>query len=155
MSKDMKELMQQAMNDPELNIPANPDAYLLRPEANTLASHFYRQLAHYIIAFEKHLNPDQEVGVKMVAFGEAITMHVEAIEYSDPSLITFYGFGANRKPMQLIQHLTQLNFLLTAVDKIPNQPSRTTIGFQLQQQLDNYLQKTLSTSTQPPAGPQA
>jgi acyl CoA:acetate/3-ketoacid CoA transferase alpha subunit len=90
-----------------------------------------------------------------VAFGEAITMHVEAIEYSDPSLITFYGFGANRKPMQLIQHLTQLNFLLTAVDKIPNQPNRTTIGFQLQQQLDNYLQKTLSSSTQPPAGSQA
>jgi len=144
MSDDMHELMQQALNDPELNLPTDSDRYLIRPDVNSLASHFYRQLAGYIIAFEKRLNPDQEVGVKMVAFGETTVMHVEAISYRDPSLITFYGFGPGRKPMQLIQHITQLNFLLTAVDKIPsqpNQPPRPTIGFRLQQHLDEYLAK--------------
>ncbi len=46
----MDDLQQQALNDPELNLPANTDGYLIKPDTNSLASHFYRQLAQYIIA---------------------------------------------------------------------------------------------------------
>lgn len=109
-------------------IPSNPVVSRLDAE---LASAFYKRLSDYVISFEKELKPDEEVGLRLVSFGETVSIHVEDIGYSNPSLICFYGTNEHGKNMQLIQHVSQISFLLTAVPRID--PSRERIGFTLQQ----------------------
>lgn len=109
-------------------IPSNPVVSRLDAE---LASAFYKRLSDYVINFEKELKSDEEVGLRLVSFGETVSLHVEDIGYSNPSLICFYGTNEHGKSMQLIQHVSQISFLLTVVPRI--NPERERIGFTLQQ----------------------
>lgn len=94
-----------------------------------LASDFFKKLSHYMDEFDKNLNQEQEVGIKLVNFGQTIQFTVENIGYYNPKLICFYGKMPDGSTIQLIQHVSQINFLLTAVQrKDPEQPKRP-IGF--------------------------
>jgi hypothetical protein len=108
------------------------------PQLN-LANEFHHRLAEYIIEFESKLDPEEEVGLRLVTFGESIIMHVNDIGYQDPSLICFYGINEEGKPMQLIQHVSQISFLLTAENQ--KDKSRPRIGYKLKQQLENKEEK--------------
>lgn len=56
--------------------------------------------------------------------------------YSNPSLIHFYG-ECNNNEAHLIQHISQLNFLLTSVPRSnSNKPARR-IGFQVNSSDEN------------------
>lgn len=78
--------------------------------------------------FEDELDDDHEVAVKLAAFGQSVTMAVTDIGYSNPTTLIFYGYVGNKKST-LIQHMSQLNFLLLAVEKAdPEKPPRR-IGF--------------------------
>lgn len=94
-----------------------------------LASEFFKQLSHYMDEFDKGLNQEHEVGVKLVNFGQTVQFTVHNIGYFNPKLICFYGEMPDGSPIQLIQHVNQISFLLTAVQrKNPEQPKRP-IGF--------------------------
>ena len=54
-------------------------------------------------------------------------MNVTKIGYEKSVLMVFRGY-VNGKEATLIQHINQLNFLLTSVDKEPDRPKRR-IGF--------------------------
>lgn len=45
--------------------------------------------------FEKDLNPDQEIGVRLVTFGQAVQFHIENLGYYNPSFIRFIDSGTN------------------------------------------------------------
>jgi len=96
------------------------------------ASAFYKILAENIIDFEKELDADHEVGARLVNFGVAMTIHVDNISYYNPSLICFHGRGENG-PVQLIQHVTQINFLLLVLPR--EDKNRERIGFKLAAEL--------------------
>jgi hypothetical protein len=94
-----------------------------------LASDFFKKLSHYMDEFDKSLNQEHEVGIKLVNFGQTVQFTVHNIGYYNPKLICFYGEMPDGSAIQLIQHVNQINFLLTAVKrKNPEEPKRP-IGF--------------------------
>ena len=92
------------------------------------ASYAYETIMKRIKDFQDSLDDNHEVGVMLASFGQSITMTVYNIGYTNPNTLIFYGF-VNGKDATLIQHMTQLNFLLLAMEKNdPAKPPRR-IGF--------------------------
>lgn len=87
----------------------------------------FESLGDYVKAFEADLDVEHEVGARLVSFGSAVTIHVQRIGYSAPALITFSGLTEKGDKVQLIQHISQLSFLLVSLKKISDTPYR--IGF--------------------------
>lgn len=97
------------------------------PLAYSYSDTQFEVLSKYIRDFEKTLDSDHEVGLMLTNFGQSVIMVVTEISYEKSVLMIFKGY-VNGKMSTLIQHISQLNFLLTSVDKEPNRPKRT-IGF--------------------------
>lgn len=109
------------LNTPKMNIPnfKNPNH----------ASEFYKSLVEMINEFDKNLDEEHEVGMRLVTFGQSITFHVTDLGYYDPSLNRFYGQLENGSSVELIQHVSQISFLLMSVKRLnPEQPKKR-IGF--------------------------
>lgn len=87
----------------------------------------FEALGDYIKEFEAELDQDHEIGARIVQFGSSLQIHVQNVGYTTPSLITFSGKTSEGDPVQLIQHVSQLSFLLVSLKKIDEQPYR--IGF--------------------------
>ncbi len=81
----------------------------------------------YIEAFENGLDDEHEIGIRLASFGGVVVFHAEKIGFFKPNVITFYGITDEGEKVQLIQHVSQLNFLLKAVKKLEDKPCR--IGF--------------------------
>lgn len=93
------------------------------------ADYQYELIMEAISEFQKNLDNEHEVALQLASFGQSIIMNVTDIGYANPSIIYFYGY-VNGKDSTLIQHVSQLNFLLTSVAKAdPNKPARR-IGFE-------------------------
>ncbi|GED72874.1 hypothetical protein BRE01_65760 [Brevibacillus reuszeri] len=109
---------------PVFEMPADPN----------LASEFHKRLIHMIAEFESSLDEHHEVGIRLVSFGQNVTLRVEGIGYFDPSLIRFFGTAEGGASMELIQHVSQISFLLMAVKKADpaNPPKR--IGFKVEEE---------------------
>lgn len=93
-----------------------------------LADYSYEVIMERIKEFEQDLDDDHEVAVKLASFGQAITMSVSDIGYSNPSTLVFYGY-VQGEFATLIQHMSQLNFLLLAVKKADPEKPPHRIGF--------------------------
>ena len=94
----------------------------------TFARVAFSNIMAQIDAFQENLDDDKEVAVLLASFGSSLLMTVTGIGFQNPELVYFYGY-VDGKPSQLIQHITQINFLLTSVDKEdPEKPPRR-IGF--------------------------
>lgn len=88
----------------------------------------YEKLKEEIEDFQKNLSEELDVCVQLASFGSNILMQVTGIGYQNPDLLYFYGY-INGNDAQLIQHMSQLNFILMAVKREdPAQPPRR-IGF--------------------------
>ncbi len=57
------------------------------------------------------------------------TILVESIGYIGDSLVVFYGKDSSSKPLELIQHTHQLNFLLYVAARPEPELPRRQIGF--------------------------
>ncbi|MDQ7096853.1 DUF6173 family protein [Desulfosporosinus sp. PR] len=113
----------------EFNNYKNPAFEMPKLTNSNLASEFHERLIKIINDFDEKLNQNEEVGVRLVNFGQAVTFSVENIGYWNPSLIRFYGQLEDGTPVELIQHVTQISFLLMALKrKNPDEPKRK-IGF--------------------------
>jgi len=84
-------------------------------------------LKRYVEEFEEMLDHEHEIAVRLAHFGGEVTFHAEQIGFSKPHVITFYGRTADGEKVQLIQHVSQLSFLLKAAKKLAPKPNR--IGF--------------------------
>ncbi|WP_145047903.1 DUF6173 family protein [Paenibacillus xylanexedens] len=88
----------------------------------------YEILMEEIREFERALSPNEEIAILLASFGQSVMMNVTEIGFHNPSLMVFYGY-VNGQRSQLIQHISQLNFLLTSVpNSDPDRPARR-IGF--------------------------
>ncbi len=104
----------------EVNLP------VLRPEntAEAICDRFHELFT----AFEKSLNPDEDIAIALASFGVARQIVVTAITSMGPALIVIKGFEDGAKVV-LVQHLSQMSFLLVPVKrKDPDEPRRK-IGF--------------------------
>lgn len=91
------------------------------------AEDLHKSLMQRVRAFERNLGDDEEIGIKLANFGEAAQLHIRMIDYQNPNLIIFHGVNHNDHKTTLVQHISQLNFLLIAVKAITEEPYR--IGF--------------------------
>ena len=91
------------------------------------ASTQFNFLKEIIEDYEKKIPDDSNVAIWLTNFGQQFLMQVTQVAYKDPVLIVFKGF-VNGKESTLIQHINQLNFLLTTTPKSPEEPKRK-IGF--------------------------
>ncbi|WP_231620771.1 DUF6173 family protein [Fictibacillus sp. 7GRE50] len=93
------------------------------------ASEFYTRLVEMINDFDEQLDQSHEVGMRLVSFGQTVQFHVEDLGYYNPSLIKFIGRTEDGNPIELIQHVSQISFLLMSVKRLnPDEPKRK-IGF--------------------------
>jgi hypothetical protein len=83
----------------------------------------------YVLEFQQSLDKEHDVALLLTHFGNSILMEVTHIGYEESVLIIFKGL-VNGRESTLIQHVSQLNFLLTSVPKDPALPKRH-IGFTL------------------------
>ena len=97
------------------------------PDQHMWSDEQFEILKKYIQDFEKSLDPNHEVGVMMTNFGQSIIMRVTEIAHEYPVLLIFKGY-VNGRYATLIQHINQLNFMLTSVEIEPERPKQT-IGF--------------------------
>ncbi|SFU70858.1 DUF6173 family protein [Alicyclobacillus macrosporangiidus] len=112
-------------------IPPNPQVTSIK---ENLAEQFVVRLVAMINEYNMSLDANKQVALSLVQFGQTLTLSVENIGYWNPSLIVFYGTSADGLPMRLIQHVSQINCLLTAVPRENiNEPKRR-IGFAIESQ---------------------
>lgn len=81
-----------------------------------LADWKYEKILEQIHNFEASLDDDHEIALRLTSFGTSVTMIVTSLGYQNPDILYFYGL-VNGKKSQLIQHASQLNFLLTSVER--------------------------------------
>lgn len=84
-------------------------------------------IKRHVIAFRESLDNEHDVALQLTNFGSSVVMEVTEIGYDGSVLMVFRGY-VNGTFSTLIQHVSQLNFLLTTVSKDPEQPRRS-IGF--------------------------
>ncbi len=94
----------------------------------------YEKIMEQIHDFEETLDAEHEIALKLASFGSSITMIVT--DYQNPDLLYFYGF-VNGKDAQLIQHMNQLNFLLTSVEREDKSKPARRIGFSISDGVDD------------------
>lgn len=95
-----------------------------------LADWKYEKIMEEIYDFEQNLDEEHEIALKLTSFGSSLTMIVTSIGYQNPDMLYFYGL-VNGKDAQLIQHISQLNFLLTSVERKDKSKPIRRIGFRL------------------------
>ena len=78
--------------------------------------------------FEETLKDDEEM-VLSIPFGGFEKIHVEIIGIYEPNIVWFYGVDGALNRVQLIQHVTQLSFLLRAQKKQEPTKPYVPIGF--------------------------
>jgi hypothetical protein len=93
------------------------------------ASEFCTRLVRWIEEFDKTLDNEHEVGVRLVSFGQTLIFRVENLGYHDPSLIIFHGHTDDGNPVTLIQHVSQISFLLMSVKRNNPEEPKKPIGF--------------------------
>lgn len=101
-------------------VPVSPIAY-------SYSDTQFEIIKKYILDFQKSLDNEHDVGVMLTNFGSTMLMQVTAIGYEKSVLMVFKGYVDGREST-LIQHVSQLNFLLTSIPKAPDVPKRK-IGF--------------------------
>jgi len=93
-----------------------------------LADYQHKLIMESIQDFEKSLDDNHEIALKLTHVGQAITLLVEDIGYLNPSLLQFQG-TVNGKSAVLMQHVSQINFLMIAVPKLEPSKPPCRIGF--------------------------
>lgn len=91
------------------------------------AEDIYKHLINRVDLFQKTLGDLEEIGLQLANFGIAAQIHIRSIGYQNPNLIEFSGVNADGHEVTLVQHISQLNFLLIAVKPLEEKPYR--IGF--------------------------
>lgn len=100
------------------------------PRNYNLSDWKYEVISKQIEEFQNNLDEEHEIALQLASFGTSILMQVTSISYQNPDLFYFYGF-VNGKYSQLIQHSSQLNFLLTSIEREDKSKPARRIGFEL------------------------
>ena len=114
-----------AMADPAVDLPKMPTLPDFRPP--NFAKNAVEALHEEIADFESKLENDHEIGMPVVGGPAGLCIHVREIYRFGSDKLVFVGVDSDANPVRLIQHLTQLNFLMVSVPKIGEKATR--IGF--------------------------
>lgn len=90
------------------------------------ADNQYEILCNEIKQFQDNLDDEHEIGL-ITPYNSSKIFIITDLGFHNPNLIYFYGYYDDHEA-QLIQHVNQINILLTAIPKQPNKPLRR-VGF--------------------------
>lgn len=93
-----------------------------------MADGMYKRIIEQINDFEADLPDDMQAGGRFVNFGDK-TFAIEDVGYYNPNIIIFYATDPSGAPVQVLQHISQLNVLLVAVPRRNLTQPRRRIGF--------------------------
>ncbi len=93
------------------------------------AKNIFNELIERIKKFESELNQEHEVGMQLVTFGESTQFSVLSLGYTDPSIIWFEGILADGSHVELVQHVSQISFLMIALKREDPEKPKAPIGF--------------------------
>jgi hypothetical protein len=124
---------------PDIRLPKIQNPLMSRERLNP-AAWMYERLVKQIVDFESRLSPDEEIGGRFVAAPKEGAFHIENISYWGPDMLMFVGRDADGRPIQLMQHYTQMSILLCSVPREKDDPRR--IGFILLDQLEKRKNET-------------
>jgi hypothetical protein len=80
--------------------------------------------------FNQKLDDDHEVGIMLASFGQTITVNISTIGYEGSKLIRFIGnISDSGAPVELFQHVSQMNFLLISLPRENKEEPKKQIGF--------------------------
>lgn len=94
---------------------------------NTGAERIFKAVSRRVAALQAHLDHEHEVGAVLANAPGVGIIHVDSISAQNPDLIFISGVSADRLPVELVMHFSQLAVTLTSVPKLDEQPRR--IGF--------------------------
>lgn len=88
------------------------------------------QIIQIINDFEEPLMVEEQVGIRLTTFGNQ-TFSIDSVSFRNPDIIIFSGTFQTGEPVQLVQHVTQVNLLLVAVKrKDDTSKPRRKLGFE-------------------------
>ena len=122
-TKDIQDQLNKVVKNREIEINAS------KIQVYSTAEQTARNLYAEILRYQANLPEDEDVAMMLVQFNETTTILVKDIGYSGYNLVCFHGEDIEGKPMELIQHVQQLNFLLTVVPKPKPEAPKRKIGF--------------------------
>lgn len=93
-----------------------------------MADGMYTRIIEQINDFEADLPDDMQAGGRFVNFGDKIYA-IDDVGYYNPNIIIFYATDPSGAPVQVLQHISQLNVLLIAVPRRDLTKPRRRIGF--------------------------
>ena len=79
------------------------------------AEDIFRHLLRRVQDFQEKLDENEELGLQLANFGLASAIHIRQTAYRNPNLIEFSGVDLEENEVVLVQHISQLNFMLRAV----------------------------------------
>lgn len=91
------------------------------------AEGIFEYLRIKIEKFQSQLDENEEIGIQLANFGLAAQLHIRSIFFRNPNLIEFEGVDGDDNRVTLVQHISQLNFMLIAVKPVSDEPYR--VGF--------------------------
>lgn len=112
------------------------------------AKNIFQQLVQRIKRFESSLDQEHEVGMQLVSFGQSIQFSVTHIGYMDPSIIWFEGILPDESNVELVQHISQISFLMMALKRQNSEKPKSPIGFYRPDQQTPSLSDSVSNQQQ-------
>lgn len=104
----------------------SPGAQNAFARVNNPALRIFDRLVEEIKTFEANIGADKECAMRLTSFGNA-TFQIHEIILNGADIFSFTGKDENGHPILLLQHYTQLSFLLTEKPKSEEVARR--IGF--------------------------
>lgn len=95
------------------------------------ANILYEQLVERIKKFDNSINEDYEIGVKLACYGTPFQFYLTGLGYENPYLIIFKGLLEDGSPIELLQHVSQINFVLIKLRKQEPEKPKRKIGFMI------------------------
>lgn len=92
-----------------------------------MAEYAVKAIHDEIADFEACLDSDHEVGMPVVGGPAGLCVHVREIYCFGTDKLVFVGLSSSGHPVRLVQHLSQLNFLMVSAPKLGEAAVR--IGF--------------------------
>jgi hypothetical protein len=93
------------------------------------AEEYVKRLIAIMNDYNTMLDHTRQVALRLVHFGQSITINVANIGYWNPGLIIYYGTSTDGTPIELVQHISQISCLLTSVPREDPSKPKPLIGF--------------------------
>lgn len=115
--------MQQNYDNRQIEI--NASKIQVGSTVEKVAEYLLKEIGEY----QKGLPDTEDVAMCIVQFNQSMTIMVRYIGYIGYNLVCFRGEDTSGKPLELIQHVQQLNFLLTVVPILEPEAPKRQISF--------------------------